>query len=94
MAISLSPVVSSDVRALARLHREAFPGFFLSSLGEPFLVQFYRGFLKDDSAVTVVAHDDVGTVIGAAVGTTEPQTFFRRLFRRRWLGFALASGRA
>lgn len=83
-----------DVRNLARLHRQAFPGFFLSTLGEPFLVQFYRGFLHDATAVSVVARDEHGMPLGAVIGTTEPSDFFGRLLKHRWLGFALASARA
>lgn len=93
-----SPATASlrpaDVPALARLHRTAFPGFFLSNLGEPFLREFYRGFLGDPTAVTVVMRNDTGIIVGCAVGTTEPTGFFSRLLRRRWLGFILASIRA
>lgn len=78
---------------MARLHRQAFPDFFLSTLGEPFLVQFYRAFVDDDSAVTSVARDENGLPVGVVVGTLEPAGFFRRLLRRRWWGFALASFR-
>jgi len=94
MTVSLGPLGKADPEPLARLHREAFPGFFLSSRGEPFLVQFYRGFLDDDTAVTVVARASDGTVLGAAVGTTHPAGFFGRLLRRRLVGFATASARA
>lgn len=90
----LGPLEPSDVRQLARLHARAFPAFFLSTLGEPFLTQFYRGFLKDPTAVTVVARDEAGKVQGAVVGTVEPAGFFGRLLRRRLLGFAAASARA
>jgi GNAT superfamily N-acetyltransferase len=75
------------------LHRAAFPEFFLSTLGESFLVQFYRGFLTDETAVTVVARSSNGSVQGAAVGTTEPARFYGRLVRKRWARFAVASGK-
>lgn len=94
MPLTLGPLTRADVDAVARLHRQAFPGFFLSNLGEPFLVQFYRGFLSDPSAVSVVARDDDGAVLGAVVGTTQPAGFFGRLLRRSWPGFLLASLRA
>lgn len=94
MNVTLGALALPDVRPLARLHRQAFPGFFLSTLGEPFLVQFYKGFLADDTAVTVVARGPDGSVLGAAVGTTEPAGFFARLIRNRWPGFLLASVRA
>lgn len=83
-----------DVPALVRLHRSTFPGFFLTQLGEPFLVQLYRGYLADPTAVTVVAHGLDGSIGGAVVGTTEPAGFFRRLLKTQWPGFALASLRA
>jgi ribosomal protein S18 acetylase RimI-like enzyme len=83
-----------DVDDAALLHQRAFPNFFLSSLGEPFLVQFYRGFLADASAVALVARDQYDQLRGLAVGTVQPAGFFRRLLARRWPGFALASVRA
>jgi ribosomal protein S18 acetylase RimI-like enzyme len=92
--VRIGDLRADDVPVVARLHRAAFPGFFLSSLGEPFLVQFYRGFLTDPTAVTAVARDDGGTILGAVVGTTEPAGFFGRLLRRRFAGFVLASARA
>jgi ribosomal protein S18 acetylase RimI-like enzyme len=92
--LALRPLAVEDVRPLARLHRSAFPSFFLSSLGEPFLVQFYRAFLTDDTAVTVVARSAGEDILGAVVGTTEPAGFFTRLLRRRWPGFVAASARA
>jgi len=85
---------SEDVRPLARLHRAAFPGFFLTTLGEPFLVQLYRGYLADHTAVTVVARAADGSVRGAVIGTTEPAGFFSRLLKKQLPGFALAAARA
>jgi GNAT superfamily N-acetyltransferase len=90
VTITLGVLTRADVRQLARLHRAAFPGFFLSSLGQPFLAQFYGGFLADETAVTVVARRGDGTVLGAAVGTTEPAGFFGRMLKRRWPGFVSA----
>lgn len=90
---SIAPLHSDDVNPLARLHQQAFPGFFLSTLGTPFLEQFYQGFLGDSSAVTVVARRD-GKVVGAVVGTTEPSDFFARLLRRQVFGFLKVSMRS
>lgn len=92
--LTLDALRPEDVQPLARLHRVAFPGFFLSTLGEPFLVQLYRGYLNDPAAVTMVARRADGSIAGAVVGTTEPAGFFGRLLRRRWAGFALAAARA
>lgn len=84
-------LTASDAGPLAKLHRRAFPGFFLSRLGEPFLRQLYLGFVDDETAVTVVERDARGVPRGVAVGTIDPVGFYSRLLRRRWAGFALAS---
>lgn len=91
---TLAALHPADVDAVVRLHRKAFPSFFLSTLGPGFLTQFYKGFLTDPTAVTVVARDEAGRVVGSVVGTTEPAGFFRRLLGRRFAGFAMASARA
>ena len=91
MDLVLNDLYEADVRPLANLHRRAFPHFFLSSLGEPFLVQFYRGFVSDPSAVCVVAKDEADHLLGGVVGTVEPTRLFRRMLRRQWPGFVTAS---
>ncbi|MFC7550578.1 GNAT family N-acetyltransferase [Plantactinospora sp. GCM10030261] len=80
----------ADIRAAAALHTRAFPHFFLSSLGERFLREFYSGFLSDPDAVTAVTRTANGRILGVAVGTLTPDRFFRRLLRTRGLRFALA----
>ena len=52
-SLTTGPLRPSDVAELARIHREAFPTFFLSSLGEPFLRQFYAGFVGQRASVLV-----------------------------------------
>ena len=94
MTCTLAELTAEDVPAAAALHQLAFPGFFLSRLGTPFLAQFYGGFVEDPGAVTVVARDEIGVIRGVAVGTLAPRGFFSRLVRKRWLGFVTASARA
>lgn len=83
----------ADAGALAVLHRDAFPEFFLSSLGTAFLKQFYLGFAGDVSAISTVAQRPDGAIVGSIVGTTEPDGFFSRLLRSRLVPFALISAR-
>lgn len=87
----IESVRPTDVKELARLHRAAFPTFFLSSLGTPFLRQFYAGFAEDPRAVALLARDRSGAIVAAAVGTVEPRGYFGRLLRARLIGFGLAS---
>ncbi len=89
--MTLRPITQADVEPCASLHCVAFPGFFLSELGEPFLREFYRSFVDSDSAVSAVALGPDGEPIGVVVGTTNPSGFFRRLLAQRWFAFALAS---
>ncbi|SCF33182.1 Acetyltransferase (GNAT) family protein [Micromonospora purpureochromogenes] len=82
---------AEDVRTAAALHVRAFERFFLTSLGEPFLREFYAGFVRDPDAVTVVTRDPDGRLVGVVVGTVAPELFFRRLLRQRGPRLALAS---
>ncbi|MGW0232036.1 GNAT family N-acetyltransferase [Actinopolymorpha singaporensis] len=80
-----------DVAAVARLHVRSFTRFFLTCLGERFLREFYRAFVEDPAAVTVVARDATGRVVGAVVGSVAPDQFFRRMLRRQLIPLLVAS---
>jgi GNAT superfamily N-acetyltransferase len=58
----------SDVPSVARIHLEAFEGFFLSELGYGFLCVMYRAFLVNPAGVFVVHDSKDGQVTGFAVG--------------------------
>lgn len=58
----------SDVATVARVHLEAFEGFFLSELGYRFLCVMYRAFLVNPAGVFVVHESKDGQVTGFAVG--------------------------
>jgi ribosomal protein S18 acetylase RimI-like enzyme len=75
---------------MAALHTAAFPGFFLTSLGRPFLRRLYAGFITQPDGVCLVA-EDAGCVVGFVAGTMNPSGFFRRLLRQQALGFAFAA---
>ena len=87
----MRPLSRQDVDECAAMHRRAFPGFFLSALGEPFLREFYRAFLDDDAVTAVATSPDGRQLLGVVVGHTAPRGFFRRLLIRRWYVFAAAS---
>ncbi len=58
----------TDVPSVARIHLEAFEGFFLSELGYSFLCVMYRVFLINPAGVFVVHESKDGQVTGFAVG--------------------------
>lgn len=82
-----APLTPADATQAARLHIRAFPDFFLASLGEGFLTEFYRGYCDDESAIAIGMFDD-GELVGSVLVTTEPAGFYRRLLTRRLIPFA------
>ena len=92
MEIEIVPLQAWHISSVVRMHLKAFPGFFLSFLGPRFLKEFYAAFVNEESSIGLVAVDSPGgQIAGAVVGTIQPGGFFRRLVKRRWWGFCLAS---
>ncbi len=89
--LHIRPLVAEDVAHCADMHMSAFPGFFLSQLGPRFLREFYAGFVGDPEAISAVAVEPTGRIVGVLVGTLHPSGFFARLLKRRWAAFAAAS---
>lgn len=87
----IRPLSLDDLGKVVKVHLSSFPGFFLSFLGPRFLELFYRSFLEDSAGIGFVALDEDGRVIGSVVGPIVPRGYFKRLMRRRWLAFCLAS---
>jgi GNAT superfamily N-acetyltransferase len=80
----------SDIEVIAKIHLEAFQGFFLSILGSRFLKELYAAILEDRSGIAFV-YEEKETILGFVAGTAEPAGFYRRLIERRWWRFGLAS---
>jgi colanic acid biosynthesis glycosyl transferase WcaI len=80
-----------DVREVARVHVDAFPGFFLTFLGAGFLRELYRGIVRDPAGIAFVAERD-GVCTGFVAGSAEPAGLYKRLMRRRLVGFAFHAG--
>jgi ribosomal protein S18 acetylase RimI-like enzyme len=72
-----------DAAAAAAVHVRAFPGFFLTSLGERFLRVFYRACADFTGGVALVAESG-GSVVGFVVGAADHEAFHRSM-RRRWI---------
>lgn len=58
----------SDIPSVARIHLDAFEGFFLSELGYDFVFLMYRAFLLNSAGIFVVHESKDGQVTGFAVG--------------------------
>jgi ribosomal protein S18 acetylase RimI-like enzyme len=88
--MEIRPARPDEVTGLARLHVESFPGFFLTSLGEPFLRHLYRGFISSPDAVCLVAEQG-STLLGVVAGPVRPREFFRGLLYARGVYFAFSA---
>lgn len=69
----------ADIDEVVEVHLEAFPGFFLTDLGAPFLRVMYKSFLMDANGIFMVHRSEGDELDGFAVGTLTSQT------RDRWL---------
>ncbi len=85
MADALRPATVADLERIAVLHEAAFPGFFLTRMGRPFLRAYYAMVLEYARGITLVAESDDG-VVGFVTGFHEPEGFYR-LMRARKLRF-------
>lgn len=94
MDIKIRKLYNRDARKVAKLHMAAFPNFFLSFLGERFLIEFYRSFTEKSKEVGLVAQTSEGKLLGVVVGPRNPSGFFRRLLVKRWPQFCLAGSLA
>jgi ribosomal protein S18 acetylase RimI-like enzyme len=82
------PATAEDVARIVDVHRQAFPGFVLTSFGPAFLTRFYAAVVDDKACISLVAEND-SSILGFVVGPLQPAGFFRGLFLRQGLGFAI-----
>lgn len=79
-------VKNSDLSNIVKLHHQAFPGFFLTTLGDGFLNVLYDGFLTVPNGI-LIGLEDGGRFIGFVAGSIDPNSFFRLLRKKKWFAF-------
>jgi ribosomal protein S18 acetylase RimI-like enzyme len=90
--VSITPIQDTDLSQVVDVHMRAFPDFFLTFLGPRFLKEFYGSFVVDPMGMGFVASDEeTGKILGVIVGPLKPSGYFKRLLKRRWWAFCLAS---
>ncbi len=68
-----------DLPKIAKIHSEAFPGFFLTTLGIRFLAVMYKAFLMNPSSIFVVHESESGDLNGFAVGAMQSENKDRKM---------------
>ena len=75
-----------DVDSIAQIHLDAFPDFFLTSLGPSFLRTYYKCFVSSDDVVCVIAEEN-NAVVGFAVTACKSKGFNKRLLLKNLKSF-------
>lgn len=88
--LSVRAMEPADLHSVVAVHLQSFPDFFLSFLGPRFLSLYYEYICRSTDGIACVCEASTG-VIGFVAGSANPRGFYRRLLRRRWLGFAVAA---
>lgn len=68
-----------DLAAIAAIHEAAFPGFFLTLMGRPFLRAYYGLILHFDRGILLVREGDDGKPAGFVGGFLHPTRFYEAM---------------
>ncbi len=86
----LQCINSEYIRTLAALHEKAFPHFFLTQLGAPFLRTLYTGYIEDQDSGIIVAEKE-GKLIGFIAFSNDYPRFYKGLIKHHLFKFAICS---
>lgn len=78
--------ILDDVDAIVKIHNGAFPGFFLTTLGDSFLKLYYKSVLNSLDGILLVCKSD-SEVIGFCAGTMLSAGFNTRLIKDNLLSY-------
>ena len=82
---------SSDyIKTVAELHKRAFPTFFLTQLGVPFIQTLYTGYMEDKDSGIIVAEDD-SKLVGFIAYSNDYPMFYKGLIKHHLIKFAFFS---
>lgn len=79
-------VKQCDIDEIVSIHKSAFKGFFLTSLGDRFLSTYYSCFIKRGDTVILCA-ETKGHILGFAAATRECKGFNGRLIKDNAIKF-------
>lgn len=89
----MTPLTRPDrLDHIVAVHREAFPGFFMTQLGRRFLREYYRCVVESTRGILLTEYRG-DECIGFVAGFIDPPAFYKELRRRRaQLGLAAFVG--
>ena len=86
----LKKVNTDNIREISELHKRAFPSFFLTQLGEPFLQALYSGYMEDMNSGIIVAEDD-NEIVGFIAYSNDYPQLYKGLIKKHLIKFAFCS---
>lgn len=78
------------IESLSKLHIKAFPDFFLTQLGLPFLKTLYKGYLEDEKSGILVAEVN-GKLAGFVAYSNAYSEFYKNLLKKHLIRFGFCS---
>ena len=78
------------IKAIAELHKKAFPSFFLTQLGVPFLRTLYSGYMEVRDSGIIVAEEE-GKLVGFIAYSNDYPRFYKGLIKNHLIKFAFCS---
>ena len=81
------------VDTIAKLHKKAFPSFFLTQLGLGFLKTLYLGYLENPESGIIVA-EEKGEIVGFIAYSKDYPGFFKGLIKKHLFKFGICSVKA
>jgi Acetyltransferases len=78
------------IEIIAKLHIKAFPHFFLTQLGAPFLRTLYKGYLENIESGIIVA-ESKGKLLGFIAYSKDYPIFYKELLKKHFFKFAFFS---
>lgn len=88
--INVNKLNFNNAKAVSELHYIAFKNFFLTSLGKPFLLAFYKAIMKHPDGIAIGLYDNA-QLLGFAVGTKRNEGFYASLLYHNWFKLGLAA---
>lgn len=86
----LETASSEYIKAIAELHKKAFPSFFLTQLGVPFLRTLYSGYMEDKDS-GIIAAEEEGKLVGFIAYSNDYPRFYKGLIKHHLIKFAFCS---
>ena len=86
----LKSVDQKTIQTIAELHKKAFPTFFLTQLGIPFLKTLYTGYIEDKNSGIIVA-ESKDRIVGFIAYSKDYSSFYKGLIKNHLFKFAFCS---